>query len=122
MLDFVTLAPKPVLEIQAVEFSGGETQGNEIVDWIEEFGGSAEWHEDDPGSHLRCGLKEHIRINIGASAYTYVYIGDFVIHNEEGLFKPLHKRTADAKYDRVNRLVSVLPIKTESEYEQSLAA
>lgn len=122
MLEFVTLAPKPVLEIQAVEFTGGDIQGNEITDWIKELGGSAEWHDADPGSHIRCGLKEHIRINLGTSAYMFVYIGDYVVLNELGTFAPLTQRNAVAKYDKVNQLVSVLPIKTESEYSQSLAA
>ena len=118
MLEFVSFVPKPVLEIEAVEFTGGSEQGNELIEWIKGLGGSAEWHDADPGSHIRCGLKEHIKLLIGASAYMFVYVGDYVMFDEAGVFKPLSKGLADSRYDRVNRPVAVLPIKTESEVSQ----
>jgi hypothetical protein len=121
MLDVVKFTPKPLREIEAVEFTGGAEQAGAMIQWLTLLGGSAEWHDEDPGSHTRSGLREHIRIHIG-SAYMFVYIGDYIMRDEEGQFKQLAKHVADLKYDRVVQPAPLVSIKTESEFDQALAA
>lgn len=106
MLEVITFVPKPLLEIEAVEFLGGEEQASHIMDWMKVMGGSAEWHAADPGSHIRCGLKEHIRIILGPASM-FVYVGDYIVRDEEGMFKSLSRRAADSKYDRVVKPVEL---------------
>lgn len=119
MLEFVNFAPKPIVNIEAVLFTGGPDQGGELVEWINANGGKASWVPADPGSHVRCGLKEHIKLQFG-SAYRHVYVGDYVMQNATEGFVPLNERQVLAKYNRVNMPVAVLPIKTE--YSQVAAA
>jgi hypothetical protein len=122
MIEEVTFVPKPELDFTAVEFTGGSDQGQEVVDWVQERGGKAVWFAEDPGSHIRCGLREHIKIILG-DAYMFVYVGDFVMRESEGIFKPLTQRLIAAKYDRafVPAVISILPIVTETTPELAAA-
>lgn len=121
MLDVITFVPKPLLQIEAVEFTGGEQQASHIMSWMKALGGASEWREADPGNHIRCGLKEHIRIILG-SAYMFVYVGDYIIRDEEGVFKALSRRSADIKYDRVIVASSITQLRPISEFDEPLAA
>jgi hypothetical protein len=122
MIEEVTFVPKPELDFTAVEFTGGSDQGQEVVNWVKERGGNAVWFAEDPGSHIRCGLREHVKIILG-DAYMFVYVGDFVMRESEGIFKPLTQRLIAAKYDRafVPAVISILPIVTETTPELAAA-
>lgn len=119
MLEFVNFTPKPIVNIEAVLFTGGSAQGGELVDWINSHGGKAIWVDADPGSHVRCGLKEHIKIYIG-SAYRHAYVGDYIIEDAVDGFTPINERQIASKYDRVNNPLVLLP--TITEYGQVAAA
>lgn len=113
--------PKAELEVEAVKFNGGEEEANHIIAWIKAMGGAAEWHAAEPSSHIRCGLKEHLRILLG-SAYMFVYVGDYVMRDEEGKFRSLTQSLATHKYNRVYDHLTVVTSKPESEIPQALAA
>jgi hypothetical protein len=122
MLEVITFIPKPDIEIAAVEFTGGPWQGQEVVEWINVRGGTAVWVDVDHGDWKRCGMREHIKIILG-SAYMFVYVGDYVMQEPEGVIKPLSQRLIAAKYDRafVPKVISILPVVTKFEEELQAA-
>lgn len=114
MLSVEKFVLKPQFEIEAAEFTGGIDQGCELMVWIVEGGGQAIWNDEVPGEWNRCGMREHIRITEG-SAYMFAYVGDHIVRDENGRFKPLRKGLIDAKYNKISEPVPLRLIKEEPE-------
>jgi hypothetical protein len=81
------------------EFEGGKKNGFSIEQWILEGGGTALWEEAVEGTYTRAGMPEHIRIFRGAGSM-FAYVGDYIIKDENGLFKPFRQRNFKAQYEK----------------------
>lgn len=90
--------PKSQTQLEAVKFTGGIDNGREIMAWIINAGGMAEWREEDHGDWNRCGMREHIRIIKGGGT-RYAYVGDFIFKDETtGDFKAQKKVAFESQY------------------------
>jgi hypothetical protein len=92
--------PKPQFEFEAVEFTGGIDNGRDLMVWIIEQGGLAEWRDEDPGEWNRCGMREHVRIYIGGMTM-FAYVGDYVILDEVGDFKTFRRANFISRFSKV---------------------
>lgn len=93
-------APKPEVNLEAVQFEGGVDNGKEIVSWIVAGGGQAIWVEENRGEWNRCGMQEHIRV-IKGDAYMFAYVGDYIFKDETYGFKPVRQGKVLAKYNKI---------------------
>lgn len=99
--------PKSQYGIEAVEFTGGIDNGREVMVWIINGGGMAEWREEYLGDQTHCGLREHIRIIKGGGVMC-AYPGDYIYKDEKtGEYKTQRRVVIEAKYDRVSSLTAV---------------
>lgn len=73
--------------IDAVQFTGGEENGREIVEWVERGGDSAAWSGgeciNDSGRILNEGQREQLTIK-SRSGTTTVSLQDWLIRDEKG--------------------------------------
>jgi hypothetical protein len=92
--------PKPLFELEAVEFTGGIDQGRELMIWIIDNGGQAVWMDEEHGEWNRCGMREHLRV-IKGSGSMFAYVGDYIIRDIDGEFKPLRRPAFLSRYTKV---------------------
>lgn len=103
MSEVLRIRKKPA-ELSAMQFTGGKENGEEIQKWLHEHGAASSWMGDSR-RHVETNGKEgwgekiYIR---RASGTLQASVGDWVIHDVDGEFKPCSPTRFYSEYDRVD--------------------
>lgn len=72
---------EPLVATPSIKFTGGINNGAEVVDWLANHGGTAEWMRRQAGLKGYPDLPEHICITKG-SRRSYVWIGRSIVKDD----------------------------------------
>jgi hypothetical protein len=79
--------------VDARQFTGGITNGMDLVLWVNSNEGKATW------------LATPERIRVAEDAYSMIfavaYPGDWIMRNQDGTFTAIRKQELDSEYDQV---------------------
>jgi hypothetical protein len=95
-----------IVDIHAVQFTGGAANGMDIVAWVNSYGGNATWNNaQDPwtsedGTEGHGGYPESLTIQYG-DTYPEVPVGHWVILGTEGEFYSIPDAVLRKKYEEV---------------------
>lgn len=93
-----------IVDIVAIEFTGGAANGHDIVNWIIRNGGNATWEDGSPpwtsedGTESHGGWSENLKIETDAG-WVEAQVGDFIIQGTDGEFYPCPPGRFHAKYE-----------------------
>jgi hypothetical protein len=80
--------------VDARKFEGGGQNGTDLVFWVNSNEGRAFWVDV---------ATEQIRLyfDLYGKAYDIAYVGDWIMHNQDGTFKVVRQQELDANYEQV---------------------
>lgn len=88
--------------IEAMEFTGGVSNGSEIMAWIRDNGFTSVWSGTVEPNARYCGMPEHIRIFFGRDASSIAYVGDYLLKDAEGRIRTCRKAAFHSRYYKVD--------------------
>lgn len=100
-----------VVDIEAIQFTGGAPNGMDIVLWVNTHGGNASWRnkmdpwQSEDGLESHSGLPEMLTIKTPDNRYLEAETGWWVIRGLDGEFYPIsdtafHQKYEETKYDK----------------------
>jgi len=106
MSEVLKIRKKPS-ELTAMQFTGGEANGNEIMKWMLKHGGRSTWmgeskiHKDTGGTG-GWPEKMYIQMTENPSGTAQVPVGNWIILDVDGQFRNESPESFYVKYDRVD--------------------
>jgi len=88
---------KKVEVVDARQFTGGVDQGMQLVMWIEGYGYEGWWSEEN--KEIR--WEEQIRVGPKNSRKRSAYIGDWIVHHQDGEFSVMRPQELKEQYEQV---------------------
>ena len=83
--------------IDAREFTGGKDNAMALCLWVDSNGGSAWWAEEDK----TINWAEQLRVGPPYGSMRSAYIGDWIVHKQEGGFTILRPQELKEQYEEV---------------------
>lgn len=111
----ITKLRSKVVDIEAMQFTGGRENASEIVAWVIANGGFAIWwpvrtHDTSEDAHGRevttkrtDPLPEHIEVDT-LDSKGRVFVGDWMFRGLKGEFYPCKDDTKTEKYDEIEEI------------------
>lgn len=85
--------------VDARQFTGGVQNGTDICLWVNSNHGGAYWWEKRVvGGRI---LAERIRLYPSGSDYALVWIGDWIVHRQDGTWEALRPEDLHEEYEEV---------------------
>lgn len=100
-----------VVDLEAIQFTGGAENATEIINWVLENGGTARYHESYQG-HILTDSPEYLAIDT-LEGTMRAEVSAWVFRGLEGEFYPVKDSVKKNKYDELSEdpddLVDVSP-------------
>lgn len=95
------------VNIEAIQFTGGASNGMDIEAWVKSYGGNATWRnemdpwESEDGSESHSGIPEMLSIQTPDGRYLEAETGWWIIRGTEGEFYPISDTAFHQKYEEL---------------------
>ena len=96
-----------IINIEAIQFTGGAGNGMDIEAWVKSYGGIATWRkkldrwESEDGLESHNGIPEMLTIRTPDDRYLEALPGWWIIRGTEGEFYPISNEAFHAKYEEL---------------------
>lgn len=95
-----------IVDIEAIQFTGGAANGMDIVAWVNSHGGTATWRNEQHPSQLEDGslsprIPEMLTIRTPDDRYLEAEVGWWIIRGTEGEFYPISNEAFHSKYEEI---------------------
>jgi len=82
--------------VDARQFTGGIQNGTDLTFWIQSHEGRSSWRPQNGR------FAEHIKIDSDQLyKFQYAYVGDWIMHKQDGSFAVVRQQELDAEYNQV---------------------
>lgn len=96
-----------VVDIEAIQFTGGAANGMDIQAWVTSYGGNATWNNEiepwqsEDGTQSHPGTPEMLTIRTPDGRYAEAEPGSWIIRGTEGEFYPISDPVFRQKYEEL---------------------